>query len=217
MKILVYLYYFLRSIVLRGPLGAYQLMRDELKYEKVFGIKTAAIKTSDSDKFHDYQGAGYRVLRRLLKEVTPRTQNYEFVDIGCGKGRAIFVAENFGYNQLTGIELDEQLIDEAQANIKRYILKRKNSVIEFIHANALDYNYKNKPTVYFLFNPFNEEVLTEVVNRIVLSTTSETWFVYMNPIHKKVFFQKKMEPLKAIRTGFYLEALIYRINPGKGI
>lgn len=216
MKILVYLYYVLRSVILRGPLGAYQLMRDEFRYEKIFGIKTAAIKTSNSVKFHDYQGAGYRILRRLFKEVVPHTHNYEFVDIGCGKGRAIFVAENFGYDQLTGIDLDEALIVEAEDNLKKYALKRESSVIKFIHANALDYNYTGKPTVYFLFNPFNEEVLREVLNKICSQTQSETWFVYMNPIHKRVFAQKQIIALRAIKTGFYLEALIYRINPGKG-
>jgi predicted RNA methylase len=77
------------------------------------------------------------------------------MDIGCGKGRAVFVAEKLGFSRLRGIELDESLVAVANENKSKYI-KRPQSSIEFIHANALSFSYPNEPTVYFLFNPFNE-------------------------------------------------------------
>lgn len=215
MKILIYLYYFLRSLLLRGPLASCLLMRDEFKYEKVFGIRTAAIKKSSSNQFFHYQGAGYRILFRLFKALAVHTKKYDFVDVGCGKGRVVFVAENAGYDHLTGIELDEELIKEAEGNLKRYVLKRKSSEIEFIHINALKYEYKNKATVYFLFNPFNEEILRKVLGRICTRTSSETWFVYMNPLYQKPFQEKHIEQMQKIKTGFYTEAIIYRMNSGK--
>lgn len=215
MKILIYLYYFLRSVLLRGPVASWLLMRDEFKYEKVFGIRTAAIKKSNSTEFFHYQGAGYRILFRLLKKMAPHTKKYDFVDIGCGKGRVVFVAESEGYQHITGIELDEELIKEATNNLKQYLLKSKASEITFIHANALTYGYKDRATVYFLFNPFNEEILRRVLDRICQLTSSETWFVYMNPLYPKPFEEKQMEQIQKIKTGFYTEAVIYRMNTGK--
>lgn len=215
MKILIYLYYFLRSLLLRGPLASWLLMRDEFKYEKAFGIRTAAIKKSNSTEFFHYQGAGYRILFRLFKAMPPDTKKYDFVDIGCGKGRVVFVAESAGYDHLTGIELDEELIKEAKNNLKQYVLKRKISGIEFIHINALTYEYKNKATVYFLFNPFNEEILRQVLARICQLTSSETWFIYMNPRYQKPFEEKQIEQIQKIKTGFYTEAIIYRMSAEK--
>ena len=212
MKIFIYIYYFLRSAVLRGFVNTVWLIREEPIQEKIYGIKTSSIKKSDSAEFFHYQGAGYLVLFKIFKQIAGRTKAFDFVDIGCGKGRPVFVAEDFGYENLTGIDLDKELISIANLNLKSYLLKKKTSHIEFIHTNALEYNYKNTPTVYFLFNPFNEAVLKKVLERIIASTTSETWFVYMNPKYAKTFGRDKFEVIQELKTRRYLEAIIFKLK-----
>jgi SAM-dependent methyltransferase len=211
LKILVYFYYFFRSAFLRGFLATLQLLSSERKYEKKFRIKSSSIKRSTSSEFFHYQGAPYIVLLRIFKEVTKKTAIFDFIDIGCGKGRAVFVAEYSGYNKLMGIELDNELVGEALENMNRYPFKRKDSEINFIHVNALEYDYRDKPTVYFLFNPFNEKVLSEVLDRILASTKSETWFIYVNPMYKKPFEERPFEVEKQFKTRFYTEAIVYRL------
>jgi len=151
-------------------------------------------------------------LFRILNAIKSETKNFAFVDIGCGKGRPVFVAESYGYENLIGIDLNKELIANAYDNLQRYKLKRESSTIKFITVNALEYNYINQPTVYFLFNPFNETVLKNVLNKIILSTTSQTWFVYMNPKFKEVFENEKIEIVTELKTNRYLEAIIYRIK-----
>ena len=197
---------------MRGFINAIKLIRAEAPNEKKYGIATSSIKKSNSDEFFHYQGAGYLVLYRIFEEIAPQTKSFNFVDIGCGKGRPVFVAESFGYNDLTGIDLDKELIEAANENLKTYLLKRKESVIKFIHANALEHNYRNTPTVYFLFNPFNEEVLKKVLAKIISATTSQTWLVYMNPKYKDAFTQDKFELVKELKTKRYLEAIVYRLK-----
>lgn len=215
MKIIIYLYYFFRSVFLRGLFNTLKLLTAEISFEKKFGIKTSVIKRSASKEFFNYQGAGYNVLLRIFSEISETTKGFDFVDIGCGKGRAVFVAEYCGYDQLTGIELDEELIKDASRNTELYVFKRKESSINFIHVNALEYEYKNKPTIYFLFNPFNEEIMKKVLNRIVALSSSETWFVYMNPLYPKPFKEKGIPCIKEIKTRFYKEAFIFRMNTGQ--
>lgn len=212
MKIALYLYYFLRSIILRGLFNSLALLRAESKYEKQFGIKTAKIKRSDSSEFFHYQGASYLQLIRILNKIYLFTKDFEFVDIGCGKGRAVFVAESVGYTNLTGIELDGALVSEAIDNLKIYPLKKNNSQVEFLQANALNYKYKNTKTVYFLFNPFNEEILSEVLKKIKTESTSETWFIYMNPLYPKPFENEGMELVEKFKTRFYKEANVYKMK-----
>ncbi|MBA2610882.1 MAG: class I SAM-dependent methyltransferase [Bacteroidetes bacterium] len=212
MKVFLYIYYFFRSAVLRGFINTIRLIRAELLSEKKYGISTSSIKKSDSTEFFHYQGAGYQVLSRIFEEITPQTKSFNFVDIGSGMGRPVFVAEHFGYENLTGIELDKELVEAANLNLKHYLLKRKTSQIEFINVNALEYNYKNMSTVYFLFNPFNEVVLKNVLERILSFTKTETWFVYMNPKYAEVFVESKFEKLRELKTKRYLEAVIYKIR-----
>jgi SAM-dependent methyltransferase len=198
-------------VFLRGFVNTIRLIRGENVNEKRYGIKTSSIKKSKSTRFFHYQGAGYIVLFKIFDLIAAQTKHLSFMDIGCGKGRPIFVAESYGYNNLTGIDLDDELIALAKENTKRYALKREGSKIEFINANALEYNYKNEPTVYFLFNPFNEEVLTTVINKIVSGTSSETWIIYMNPRFLSPFKNDNFELVVEIKTKRYLEAMIYKL------
>lgn len=212
MKVFIYIFYFFRSVFLRGSINTIKLIRAEGVNEKRYGITTSSIKKSDSTEFYHYQGAGYSVLFRIFNQITSATKGFVFVDIGCGKGRPVFVAESYGYENLTGIDLDQDLISIANENLKHYLLKRETSQIKFINVNALEYGYKNQPTVYFLFNPFNDVVLKKVLSKIISTTSSETWFVYMNPMFLEVFKHEKIEIVMELKTKKYLEAIIYKLK-----
>lgn len=199
-------------MLLRGFINTVRLIRAEKANEIKYGISTSSIKKSSSNEFFHYQGASYKVLFRIFNKIVAQTKELDFVDIGAGKGRAVFVAESFGYKNLTGIEMDKNLFSDSIENLKTYALKNKTSNILFVDANALDYNYKNKATVYFLFNPFNDTVLKKVLNQISSSTIKETWFVYMNPKYSKVFTPEKFETVFEIKTKRYLEAIIYKLK-----
>jgi predicted RNA methylase len=133
------------------------------------------------------------------------------VDIGCGKGRALFVAEYCGYSNLTGIELDPSLLEIARQNAELFVFRRPESVFKFVSQNAVDFNYPDEPTVYFLFNPFNEDILRQVLTAITNATTSLTWVVYMNPVFRAPFNEFKMATVMEIKTRFYTEAIVYRL------
>lgn len=212
MKLFIYIFYFFRSFFLRGGVNTLKLISEESKNELLYGIKTSSFKKSNSTNYYHYQGAGYLILFRIFEKIYTQTQNYTFVDIGCGMGRPCFVAESYGYKNIIGIDLDLNLINEAKFNFERRLLKNKTSQINFIHVNALEYNYKNEPTVYFLFNPFNELVLKNVLSKITEQTQSETWFVYMNPLYSNAFYFEKFEIITELKTKRYLEAIIYKLK-----
>jgi trans-aconitate methyltransferase len=208
-----YVGYFFRSVKLRGFIATMKLILAEKRSEKKYGINTLAVKKSGSEENHDYQGAGYLVLHRILPKMITLTGDINFFDIGCGKGRALFVAERMGYSNLKGIDLDDELIMLAKQNLKNYELTKMASVIDFETANAINFNYENVPIVYFLFNPFNDKILEMVLEKIVLAAKSPTWFVYMNPVHKYVFESNtnfKLE--REFFTTKYLEASVYKLN-----
>jgi hypothetical protein len=79
-------------------------------------------------------------------------------------------------------------------------------------VNALDFEYNNTPTLYFLFNPFNASILGKVLDKITVSSQSETWFVYMNPLYVKPFQERGINQVKAYTTRFYTEALVFKLE-----
>lgn len=212
MKYFIHFYYILRSLILRGPLNSIRLISNEAKYEKQFKIHTSEFIRSASSEYFHYQGASYLVLFRLFKELDERVKTYSFIDIGSGKGRVVFVAEHFGFNDLTGIELNEKLVKEANENLERYISKREASHIRFITKNALEVEYENRAALYFLFNPFSAVILKKVLEKIIKTSTHETWFIYMNPLYKDVFNDYGIQEVKRVKSGFYTEAIIYKIS-----
>ncbi len=152
------------------------------------------------------------VLLRLFQELSEECKKATFVDIGSGMGRAVFVAEYCGFNTCAGIELNEDLVKMAEQNLQTYAYKRTGSKLNFLQVNAINHVYKNEASLYFLFNPFDGNVLRQVLENIKKSSTSETWFVYMNPLFAQVFKEQNIREIKRIGSGFYTEAILYKMN-----
>lgn len=211
LKYFILCYYFFRSLVLRGPVRHFQLLFGEWYYERKYRIRTSGFKRSESERHYHYQAASYVVLNRILREITPITKNYAFYDIGCGKGRVVFIAAEYGYKKVYGIELDADLLEVAKHNIKPQLIKDKNLDVIFIQKNVLDYMFENQAAVYFLFNPFNAGVMDEFIERVMGLNKQSCYFVYMNPLYSVAFESKLIEPYKVVRSFLYTEAIIYRL------
>lgn len=191
-------------------MNTFDLLVKEMINERRFGIFTTKVKISNSSEFFHYQGASYKVLLKVFRDLIKKTSGFHFVDIGCGKGRAIFVAEFCGYNKLTGIELDWELVLEAEKNLGAYKFKRPESEIEFICQNALLFDYHSEATVYFLFNPFIEAILEQVLMRICDSNKKELIFIYMNPLFPKPFTAMGITEMIKYKSSRYVEAIVFK-------
>jgi len=174
------------------------------------GIQTLGFSKNENTAMHHYQGASYVVLQKIMKQL-PHKQ-FVFTDIGCGMGRVLFVAEQFGYKNLIGIEFNGDLLQMAHINESQRKLPTPKAAFHWAHCDARVFNYANAPQVYFLFNPFNAKILTEVLLQIGQSMQKEDVLVYMNPIHHQMIPKDQWRVVKAIRTNFYTEALVYHVH-----
>lgn len=100
------------------------------------------------------------ILFNLLQDDSPETH---FVDIGCGKGRACFYACR-KYKQITGIDFSPNLIADAQKNLKSFSGTIKGK-ITFELKEASLYDLPNKPSLVYLYNPFDECVLRKFIQK----------------------------------------------------
>lgn len=221
-KLFQYSYYFLRSLYYRGIVNTFKLLSYENKYEKQLGINTHSIVNLDkltlaglnSEQNHHYQGASYYILFKVFDTLPHHLKNNYFIDFGCGKGRAIFVAEQCGFTKLVGVDIAKELIDEANENKKNYVLKNENSSIDFVYCDATTYNIPNEACVFYFFNPFGEDIMRKVLNNIKSSVAQfprEIKCIYLNPKYDTVFSECGLKIEQIIKNNRYIEAIIYTL------
>jgi len=115
----------------------------------------------------------------------PSQQTFTFIDLGCGKGRALLVASEFHFRDIVGVELSRTLAKSARKNaqiIKARFPGRTGIVIK--EGDACAFQMPSGNIVVYLYNPFGEEVLLKVIAALETAITAEqreVYVVYMHP------------------------------------
>jgi SAM-dependent methyltransferase len=92
-----------------------------------------------------------------------------FVDYGCGKGRAMLLAAQYGFRSLTGIDFSPVLCDAAQRNIARFRPHVPDADFEVICGDAGDYVVRPDDSVFYFYDPFHDDVIVHCLHRIAVS------------------------------------------------
>ena len=127
---------------------------------------------------------------RAVREVENPAE-YSFIDIGCGKGRALAVASKAGFRRVIGVELSPELCRIAEANSKtlagRYA---DHPVIEIVESNAVTYPLPSGNVLIFLFCPFDAETVALFSKSVEAAQKAEKRNIiiaYAYPVHSNVF------------------------------
>jgi SAM-dependent methyltransferase len=107
-------------------------------------------------------------VRLLLSELPMRDySNYTFIDLGSGKGRVLLIAAEYGFQKIVGVELKKDLHERAVRNIRNCRgLKKECGGMECLNLNALDYDFPDENLVLYFFNPFGNEIMQALLNRL---------------------------------------------------
>ena len=85
---------------------------------------------------------------------------YTFIDLGSGKGRALFIAAEYPFRKVLGVEYSTEIQQAALENIRNYRHPRQRCRdVESVIANAAEYEFPDGNLVLFLFNPFGPEIM----------------------------------------------------------
>ena len=101
---------------------------------------------------------------------------FTFVDLGCGKGRALIMAWELKFRRIIGVEIVPELADIARANLTRLGVSAEVRTID-----ALFFVFPPEPVVLFLYNPFGTEVVEAVIESLRAGDVPELFIVYKNP------------------------------------
>lgn len=211
-SVMLVIYYFFRSLVLRGPVAHLKLVLGELYYERKFGLSTSGFKISSSKENYHYQAAAYIPVLAVLNNLFPESKQHSFMDIGCGKGRVMILAGHVGFNTIRGLDLDPELLNEARTNINFYSRIHPGKRFELQQQNALNLVCPGEACVFFMFNPFGPDVLAGVLDQIIRFSARGSFIIYMNPKHADVFRDKGLIPFRFYKRFLYTEAIVYKLN-----
>lgn len=226
MKLFQYTYYFFRSLWYRGIVNTFRLLKYENSYERKLGINTHRIENlanltlaaGESEQNHHYQGASYYILFSVFGNLPPEVKHLPFIDYGCGKGRALFVAEQCGFTNLIGIDIALELITLANENKEVYHKANPKSEIHFTFCDAVAYEIPPDASVFYFFNPFGAEILHKVLANIMESVRlypRDIYCIYLNPKFKEVFEEQGFQTFYTKKNKRYLEGIIYSYSPPK--
>ena len=128
-----------------------------------------------------YIGIGPSALVEAIAALPIDHQRFTFVDLGCGKGRALLVASQFPFRRLLGVELAPELCRIAEANIAtRPEWAKRISILEH---DAATISLPDGPLIIFMFHPFFARILRRVLanlQRQLRRSPRETWLLYAN-------------------------------------
>lgn len=149
---------------------------NEKERDRALHIRTTSFEeqVDQSPHYHQYEATSYWMLDELF-DAFPLEKTDGFVDFGCGKGRVLYYVHNRFHSQVTGIEMNPQLYQEALANEISYIQSRKKEggSIRLERCLAEEYQIEATENCFFLFNPFSLQIFMKVVNNILLSVETD--------------------------------------------
>ncbi|MDB6123749.1 MAG: hypothetical protein JWQ71_2742 [Pedosphaera sp.] len=181
----------------QGPWTAavklYVLTVDRL-FDVVYGLETCAwsdpleltVTGGNKERGNSYQPTRVVPLRKLLKATCPLfPADSVLLDLGCGKGRVLFVAAPFGFKAVKGVEFAHELCTIARKNIASFQAKSKaRPEFHIVEADVTDYPIGKEENVFFMFNPFDETILEKVLCNISTSLQAHPrpiWIIYHHP------------------------------------
>lgn len=132
------------------------------------------------------------------------------VDIGCGKGRVIsfWLRRKMG-RKLVGLELDP---DAALVSAKRFQAEPKITIIKGDAVEHLPLD----GTVFYLWNPFNEDVLRRFAEKLIGSADqmSNVRVIYNNCRHAEVFTSNPMWETRPLSNKDIYPAILATLKCG---
>jgi SAM-dependent methyltransferase len=142
-------------------------------FERWLGVSTSGrvdledLGEDTTDRVH-YEGCQWLPVRRALRTLSPGPVDV-LADLGCGKGQALLIAGRLPFGRVLGVELAEDLAQEARHNVAQARPRLRSGRTEVITADVLEWRVPDDLTVLFLYCPFVGEVFHRALDAVFAS------------------------------------------------
>ena len=130
-------------------------------------LASLAIDSPNVEHGVHFEPVTRRYFERMLAAAEIELERFTFVDLGCGKGRALLFAAGHRFPRVVGVEFSRDLVAVARDNVRAFLAKTgEGDRFEVRQEDAADFAFPPDPIVLFLYNPFGEPVLARVVENL---------------------------------------------------
>lgn len=120
-------------------------------------------------------------------------QDFTFLDLGAGKGRALFLASERPYQRLIGVEFSHELVASAEDNLLGFKSPHQQCHnFQFICQDVTDYKLPAENLLIYMYNAFDDVLLKKVLIQIEDSfqkNPRKIVLVYLNPKYRELFLE----------------------------
>lgn len=201
---------------------AVHILRQEIKGEKKYGITTTGAdelkslekKGIETDHATIYMPVSYDILEDVFLQLNIKDKVH-FLDIGCGKGRAMCFAAYKGFNKVTGIDFSKAFCESAEKNLLAIQKKLPPFQYKVINNDAFYFEIPADADCIFMFNPFDEIIMDGVAENILESfemNPRTITLIYSNPVHKEKLLEVGFKQIYHTQKMNYLEAVILELK-----
>jgi SAM-dependent methyltransferase len=171
-------------------------------FDRVHGTDTSGLISADelpqgeAVRVHAvcYAGSQPSILRLALAALPP-VDACTFVDLGCGKGRALLVATEFPFRDIAGVELSPPLAVIARRNAELIARRHpQRTAVRIAVADASTWPLPAGDLVIFLYHPFGAELVAKVaaaVEAALAAAPRSVYVIYYNPVAGHCFDASK--------------------------
>ena len=184
----------------RGIKSLIDEIKDNLFFDIINGTSTQIREGKSTLNYKHYSPAYTSLIIESIKVLNIDFENYNFIDLGSGKGKVTLIASKFRFKNIIGVEIINNLVQQAKKNKLIYFQKAWNKKykckIKYICSDAEKYNFKNEKNLYFMFDPFPDLKLNKIIKKIIKKNLYKNYIIAFNP--PKIL--KKNSKLKHIKT-----------------
>ncbi|HEY2369165.1 MAG TPA: class I SAM-dependent methyltransferase [Polyangiaceae bacterium] len=188
---------------LREAIHSIQLVRSAHKrevteaFDERFGTDTSrTFRWSDLDatggdvpslwRYYPITRAGFEP---AMDAIGVLFDEFTFVDLGSGKGRALLYASDRPFRKIIGVEIAPALHEVAEKNVSVYgSPAQRCHRFELVCSDAAVWQPPDDRLLVYVFQPFPEDVFARVMENLETSLVAHPRplvFVYLNPVFER--------------------------------
>lgn len=153
-------------------------------------VSVGALDIADDhlDQSNRYEAIASEAFAGIVDVLRLEHERFSFVDIGCGKGRALLLASLYPFREVIGVEISPALVRAAEANIRKFkepAQKCRN--LRTLVQDGGAYEPPANDCVLFLNNPFGHAVmerLVATVERSLRDAPRKLYVIYLTPLQR---------------------------------
>ena len=174
----------------------------ENRFDNKYGLETGKSESNYLNKISSpntefavaYEAIQADVFKKMMKNITSIIQNtndFIFLDLGSGKGRALLYSAEYSFKKCIGVEFSQELHAIAVENIASYQNNTTGSNnFELLCMDVENYDLPEDNLVLFMYNPFTGKVMQSVLDKIKLfveNNQNDLVILYRNPTCADLF------------------------------